>query len=60
MRAPFGLGDEEALRGLVEEPHLVIAGGSSTEQAGDSALVVVHVDGTLPPPAGTEQPVTRW
>jgi hypothetical protein len=60
MRAPFGLGDEEALRGLVEEPHLVIAGGSSTEQAGHGALVVVHLDATLPPPAGSEQPVTRW
>jgi hypothetical protein len=47
---------EQPLCDLVEESHLVITGGSSTEQAGDSVLVVVHLDATLPPPAGTEQP----
>jgi hypothetical protein len=52
--------DEQPLCYLVEESHLVIAGGSSTEQAGDGALVVVHLDVTLPAPAGTEQQVTRW
>ena len=49
MRAPFGLGDEEALRGLVEEPHLVIAGGNSAEQARNALLGLLHVHATLLP-----------
>ena len=34
---------------LVEEPNLVIAGGSSAEQAGDALLGLLHVHATLLP-----------
>jgi hypothetical protein len=44
---------------LVEEPHLVIAGGSSAEQARDALLGLVHVHATLPPLDSTEQPPRR-
>jgi hypothetical protein len=33
----------------VEEPNLVIAGGSSAEQACDALLGLLHVHATLPP-----------
>jgi hypothetical protein len=41
---------------LVEEPHLVIAGGDPAEQAGNALLGLIHVQATLPPLDSTEQP----
>jgi hypothetical protein len=40
---------QQPLCDLVEEPHLVIAGRNSAEQAGDALLGILHVHATLPP-----------
>ena len=38
---------QQPLCHVVEEPHLVIAGGGSAEQAGDALLGLLHVRATL-------------
>jgi hypothetical protein len=49
MRSPWCGSISQPLCDLVEEPHLVIAGGSSAEQASDALLGLLHVHATLPP-----------